>query len=170
MFWARTSSFWRTSPIPLPRIRKLMIVCAALQRRCHRAICPTRSKTKLLMRSIPPSKTVMQICRNRYYRLKAKWFGVDQLDYWDRNAPLPDDDDRQIDWDTARSTVLKAYGEFSPELAEVGQKFFDNPWIDVPPRAGKSSWCLCPSDGAVSTPLPAFELSRQDARCDDACP
>jgi oligoendopeptidase F len=76
---------------------------------------------------------------HRYYRLKAKWFGVDQLDYWDRNAPLPDDDDRQIDWDTARSTVLKAYGEFSPELAEVGQKFFDNPWIDVPPRAGKSS-------------------------------
>lgn len=76
---------------------------------------------------------------HRYYRLKAKWFGVDQLDYWDRNAPLPDDDDRHIDWDTARKTVLKAYGEFSPELAEVGQKFFDNPWIDVPPRAGKSS-------------------------------
>jgi len=76
---------------------------------------------------------------HRYYRLKAKWFGVDQLDYWDRNAPLPDDDDRQIDWETARSTVLKAYGEFSPELAAVGQKFFDNPWIDVPPRAGKSS-------------------------------
>ncbi len=76
---------------------------------------------------------------HRYYRLKAKWFGVDQLDYWDRNAPLPDDDDRQIDWDTACSTVLKAYGEFSEELAAVGQKFFDNPWIDVPPRAGKSS-------------------------------
>ncbi|WP_339861322.1 M3 family oligoendopeptidase [Thalassospira alkalitolerans] len=76
---------------------------------------------------------------HRYYRLKAKWFGVDQLDYWDRNAPLPDDDDRHIAWETARSTVLKAYGEFSPELAEVGQKFFDNPWIDVPPRAGKSS-------------------------------
>ncbi|WP_336080409.1 M3 family oligoendopeptidase [Thalassospira sp. CH_XMU1448-2] len=76
---------------------------------------------------------------HRYYRLKAKWFGVDQLDYWDRNAPLPDDDDRQIEWETARSTVLRAYGEFSPELAEVGQKFFDNPWIDVPPRAGKSS-------------------------------
>ncbi|MCC9620098.1 M3 family oligoendopeptidase [Thalassospira sp. MA62] len=76
---------------------------------------------------------------HRYYRLKAKWFGVDQLDYWDRNAPLPDDDDRQIDWDSARETVLKAYGEFSPELAKVGKKFFDNPWIDVPPRAGKSS-------------------------------
>ncbi len=76
---------------------------------------------------------------HRYYRLKAKWFGVDQLDYWDRNAPLPDDDDRQIDWETARSTVLRAYGEFSSELAAVGQKFFDNPWIDVPPRAGKSS-------------------------------
>jgi oligoendopeptidase F len=76
---------------------------------------------------------------HRYYRLKAKWFGVDQLDYWDRNAPLPEDDDRHIDWDTARETVLRAYGEFDPEMANVGKKFFDNPWIDVPPRAGKSS-------------------------------
>lgn len=76
---------------------------------------------------------------HRYYKLKAKWFGVDQLDYWDRNAPLPEDDDRQIDWDSARETVLKAYGEFSPNLANIGKRFFDNPWIDVPPRAGKSS-------------------------------
>src|SRR3954463_3412484 len=30
---------------------------------------------------------------HRYYRLKAKWFGVEKLPYWDRNAPLPDDDD-----------------------------------------------------------------------------
>ncbi|MFH1804421.1 MAG: M3 family oligoendopeptidase [Pseudomonadota bacterium] len=76
---------------------------------------------------------------HRYYRLKAKWFGVDRLDYWDRNAPLPDADDREIAWDKARETVLTAYGEFSPDLAAVGKKFFDNAWIDVPPRAGKSS-------------------------------
>src|SRR6202030_3413020 len=33
-----------------------------------------------------------------YYRLKAKWFGVEQLESWDRNAPLPDQDDRIIPW------------------------------------------------------------------------
>jgi oligoendopeptidase F len=75
---------------------------------------------------------------HRYYRLKAKWFGVDTLDYWDRNAPLPDDDNQTIRWDDAVAKVLDAYGQFSPGLAEVAQSFFDNNWIDTPVRPGKS--------------------------------
>jgi oligoendopeptidase F len=75
---------------------------------------------------------------HRYYRLKAKWFGGDRLDYFDRNAPLPDDDDRPVPWADARSLVLDAYGRFSPDLAAVGRRFFDNAWIDAAPRAGKS--------------------------------
>ncbi len=76
---------------------------------------------------------------HRYYALKAKWMGVDTLDYWDRNAPLPDDADRQYSWDEAVKIVLGAYERFSPELAAVGRRFFDNPWIDVPARPGKAS-------------------------------
>jgi len=76
---------------------------------------------------------------HRYYKLKAKWFGVDQMDYWDRNAPLPEDDDQSIAWDKAQEIVLKAYGEFDPKMAEIGKRFFDENWIDVPPRAGKDS-------------------------------
>jgi oligoendopeptidase F len=75
---------------------------------------------------------------HRYYKLKAKWFGGDTLDYWDRNAPLPDDDDRLIPWDQARGIVLDAYGRFSPDLASVGARFFDNAWIDAPVRPGKA--------------------------------
>jgi len=75
---------------------------------------------------------------HRYYHLKAKWMGQDKLDYWDRNAPLPEDDDRLIPWDEARDTVLDAYGRFSPELATMGQEFFDKPWIDASVRPGKS--------------------------------
>ena len=75
---------------------------------------------------------------HRYYKLKAKWFGGDTLDYWDRNAPLPDDDDRLIPWDQARGIVLDAYGRFSPDLAAVGARFFDNAWIDAPVRPGKA--------------------------------
>jgi oligoendopeptidase F len=75
---------------------------------------------------------------HRYYRLKAKWFGGDTLDYWDRNAPLPNDDDRLIPWDQARGIVLDAYGRFSPDLAAVGSRFFDNAWIDAPVRPGKA--------------------------------
>jgi oligoendopeptidase F len=75
---------------------------------------------------------------HRYYKLKAKWFGVDALPYWDRNAPLPDDADRVFTWPQARDTVLDAYGRFSPELAEHGRRFFDNRWIDAPARPGKA--------------------------------
>ena len=75
---------------------------------------------------------------HRYYRMKAKWLGKKRLDHWDRNAPLPDDDDRVIPWKDAVGTVLDAYGHFSPDLASVGRKFFDNDWIDAPVRPGKA--------------------------------
>lgn len=76
---------------------------------------------------------------HRYYKLKAKWFGVDQLDTWDRNAPLPDSDETVWSWDEAKSLVRSAYTAFSPKLASIGDHFFDNAWIDVGPRPGKAS-------------------------------
>lgn len=76
---------------------------------------------------------------HRYYAMKAKWMGQEKLNYWDRNAPLPDDTDREYSWEEAKDIVLGAYGRFSPELAGIGKRFFDNAWIDVPARAGKAS-------------------------------
>jgi oligoendopeptidase F len=76
---------------------------------------------------------------HRYYRLKASWFGVERLPFWDRNAPLPEDEDRQIPWREAGETVLSAYGTFSPELAAIGERFFTGRWIDAPVRPGKAS-------------------------------
>ena len=75
---------------------------------------------------------------HRYYALKAKWLGLEKLEHWDRNAPLPEDQDGSIGWDDARARVLSAYGGFSPELAKLGRRFFDNAWIDAAPRPGKS--------------------------------
>jgi len=75
---------------------------------------------------------------HRYYAMKARWMGKDALDHWDRNAPLPDSDDRLVSWHDARGTVLDAYGRFSPRMAEIAGRFFDNPWIDAPVRPGKS--------------------------------
>ena len=76
---------------------------------------------------------------HRYYRLKSKWFGVDKLDYWDRNAPLPEDDARIYDWPQARKMVLDAYGSFEPRLAQIAERFFDERWIDAELRDGKDS-------------------------------
>ncbi|MGQ4273511.1 M3 family oligoendopeptidase [Terrihabitans sp. B22-R8] len=75
---------------------------------------------------------------HRYYTLKAKWFGKDVLEHWDRNAPLPSVEQRTISWDEARGTVLSAYGEFAPKMADIARDFFDKNWIDAPARPGKA--------------------------------
>ncbi|MVA74319.1 M3 family oligoendopeptidase [Agrobacterium vitis] len=75
---------------------------------------------------------------HRYYKMKAKWLGLEQMNFWDRNAPLPDSIDRIIPWDEARQTVLSAYGGFAPDMAEIAGRFFDGGWIDAPARPGKA--------------------------------
>ena len=75
---------------------------------------------------------------HRYYALKARWFGKKRLPHWDRNAPLPKVASRAIGWGEARSTVLTAYGDFSPAMAEIAERFFQRNWIDAPVRAGKA--------------------------------
>ncbi len=76
---------------------------------------------------------------HRYYAMKAGWLGLDRLKYWDRNAPLPEVEDPPIAWRSAKETVLSAYRAFSPELAEIGSRFFAGRWIDAAVRTGKSS-------------------------------
>jgi len=76
---------------------------------------------------------------HRYYALKAKWFGQKQLAHWDRNAPLPKVTTRTIGWGEAKQTVLSAYGAFSPQMADIAERFFTERWIDAPVRAGKAS-------------------------------
>ncbi|WP_309085136.1 M3 family oligoendopeptidase [Chelativorans sp.] len=75
---------------------------------------------------------------HRYYAMKAKWLGMDKLNHWDRNAPLPETPQAMIGWAEARETVLSAYGAFAPEMAEIASRFFDRNWIDAPVRPGKS--------------------------------
>ncbi len=75
---------------------------------------------------------------HRYYALKAKWLGMDTLNHWDRNAPLPETPQAVIGWDEAKETVLSAYRGFSPDMAEIAGRFFERNWIDAPVRPGKS--------------------------------
>lgn len=74
---------------------------------------------------------------HRYYKLKAKFLNQNELHYTDRNAPLPFDDDKIYSWDETVNIVLNAYKKFSPKMAEIGELFFKNNWIDVPTRIGK---------------------------------
>ena len=75
---------------------------------------------------------------HRYYALKAKWMGLETLEIWDRNAPLPDVDEDVVKWDQAKSIVLDAYGAFDPKMAELAEPFFTKGWIDAGVKAGKA--------------------------------
>jgi len=75
---------------------------------------------------------------HRYYALKAKWMGLETMQVWDRNAPLPIEDSKLVDWTTAQEMVLSAYAEFSPEMAEIAKPFFTEGWIDAAVKPGKA--------------------------------
>lgn len=94
---------------------------------------------------------------HRFYKLKAKWLGVEKLNYWDRNAPLPFCQDLTYSWDDAVTLVLNGYNKFSPKLGKIAQDFFDHNWIDVPPRDGKRSGAFC--SGPLATDHPYLFLN-----------
>ncbi len=75
---------------------------------------------------------------HRYYNLKRKWLGLDRMEVWDRNAPLPLESDRIVDWDEARDLVMTAYNSFDPRLGELAEPFFDKGWIDAAVKPGKA--------------------------------
>jgi len=75
---------------------------------------------------------------HRYYALKAKWLGLDTLEVWDRNAPLPIEEQKTVDWDQARKTVMEAYADFDPRMAEIAEPFFTKGWIDAGVKPGKA--------------------------------
>ena len=75
---------------------------------------------------------------HRYYRLKAGWFKKKKLAHWDRNAPLPFAATGTIAWPEAKHMVLTAYHGFSPDMAEIAERFFTDRWIDAPVRPGKA--------------------------------
>ncbi|SLN73796.1 Oligoendopeptidase F, plasmid [Roseivivax jejudonensis] len=75
---------------------------------------------------------------HRYYELKRRWMGLDRMQIWDRNAPLPMSSDRVIGWDEARETVMNAYSAFDPKMAEIAQPFFEKGWIDAAVTPGKA--------------------------------
>ena len=75
---------------------------------------------------------------HRYYKLKAKWLGLKKLEIWDRNAPLPQNEEKVISWSEARSIVTSAYTEFDPRMEALVQPFFEKGWIDAAVKPGKA--------------------------------
>src|SRR5450759_1172323 len=72
----------------------------------------------------------------RYYRLKRRLLGLDELFEYDRYAPLPAAQ-HFYPWEETRQIVLDAYRAFHPRMAEIAGWFFERHWIDAAIRPGK---------------------------------
>ncbi len=89
---------------------------------------------------------------HRYLKLRARLFGGDTLEPWNQSGPLPDAPKITFSWEEARDIVLESYREFSPEMAEIAQMFFDKGWIDAEPREDKRGGAFAASNKASSHP------------------
>lgn len=78
----------------------------------------------------------------RWYALKAQLLGVDRLADYDRSASVAASE-TQFGWSESRDLVLDAYASYSPELATVARRFFDEGWIDAPMREAKRPGAFC---------------------------
>ena len=100
----------------------------------------------------------------RYYRVKRRLLGLDQLYEWDRYAPI-DQTTRRISWQDAREMVLASYHRFSPRAGRIIQDFFDRSWIDAPVVEGKEGGAYC----AFATPdLHPFVMMNFTGQLNDA--
>ncbi len=75
---------------------------------------------------------------HRYYELKRKWLGLEVMQVWDRNAPLPMESDTLITWDQAQKIVTGAYTSFDNRMSDLITPFFDKGWIDAGVKPGKA--------------------------------
>ena len=100
----------------------------------------------------------------RYYRVKRRLLGLDQLYEWDRYAPL-EEATRRIGWTDARAMVVSSYGRFSARAGRIVQEFFDRSWIDAPVLEGKEGGAYC----AYATPdLHPFVMMNFTGQLNDA--
>ena len=75
---------------------------------------------------------------HRYYELKRKWLGLEIMQVWDRNAPLPMESNKLVTWDEAQKVVTSAYTNFDSRMSELITPFFNEGWIDAGVKPGKA--------------------------------
>jgi oligoendopeptidase F len=92
--------------------------------------------------------TLLSVCRKnaglfqRYFRLKAGWLGLDKLRRYDVYAPLTNAD-KKYDFTQARKMVLDTFQEFSPQVASLARRVFDQQHLDSETRHGKRGGGFC---------------------------
>ena len=87
----------------------------------------------------------------RYFKLKAKWLGVEKLRRYDVYAPVAEAE-KTYDFNTGVELTLEAFKEFDPRVAKLAKKVFDDGHIDSEVRKGKQDGAFCASVVPGHTP------------------
>ncbi len=78
----------------------------------------------------------------RYLQAKARLLGKKRLAWWDLSAPVGRHDKRYT-FPEARGFIVEQFASFSPDLAGLAGRAFDENWIDAEPRDGKRGGAFC---------------------------
>ncbi len=93
-------------------------------------------------------EALLDVCRDnasvyqRFFRLKAKWIGMDRLRRCDIYAPL-DTVTRTYSYADAVRIVRQSFDRLDPELTKLADRVFDANHVDSQPRQGKDIGAFC---------------------------
>lgn len=120
---------------------------------------PTPISARNLANDIPDEvvDVLLNVCADnndlfqRYYRLKAKWLGVEKLRRYDIYAPLTSAD-KPFEYGHAVELILDSFHRFSPPVADMARRIIDENHIDAEIRQGKRGGAFCYSVTPGLTP------------------
>ncbi len=91
-----------------------------------------------------------------------------QLPYWDRNAPLPEEDDRSCPGPRRSASCSTPTAPSRRTWRRSGQRFFDHRWIDAPVQPGKSPGAFAHPTVPSAHPYLLLNYQGKHPRRDDA--
>jgi oligoendopeptidase F len=99
----------------------------------------------------------------RFFRLKARWLGVEKLRRYDVYAPVVKSD-KKFDYADAAAVVFQSFREFDPKIAALAERVFNENHLDSEVRKGKRGGAFCSTLGPDLTP---WVLLNYQGRADD---
>ena len=107
----------------------------------HSSLDAARIDRKTLAAMLAAMKDSFPVFR-KYWNAKAKKLGKEKLAWWDLFAPVGKTG-KVYSFEEACEFIVENFGKFSPDLAALAKRAFDNHWIDAEQREGKRGGAFC---------------------------
>jgi oligoendopeptidase F len=88
----------------------------------------------------------------RYFKMKAKFMGLEKLRRYDIYAPVAKSD-KSFEFDTAANMVFESFNAFDPKFGVLAKRVFDQDRLDSEVRKGKQGGAFCASINPEDTPF-----------------